>query len=225
MEIIARVRCDFPAKFGLPRQSALAKEIGALIVFEKEYRVPEALRGLEGYSHLWIIWGFHQAERENWSPTVRPPKLGGNERVGVFASRSPFRPNPIGLSCVKLEEIVKTKNEGLALRISGCDMADGTPVYDIKPYLPYTDCHPEAVGGFADDHVTDGVQVDFPPELLEILPAQKRPALLCALARDPRPGYQTDESRVYGFAYAGLNVRFTVKDNVLRVCGVAPEDT
>lgn len=223
MKIIARIHCDFPAKFGLPRQSALAAEIEALVVFEKAYRAPEALRGLTGYSHLWLIWGFHRAEREDWSPTVRPPKLGGNERVGVFASRSPFRPNPIGLSCVKLEEIVETRDAGLALRISGCDMMDGTPVYDIKPYLPYTDCRPEASGGFAEAHLTDGVAVECAPEMLRAVPEIKRPALLSALRQDPRPGYQQDENRIYGFTYAGFNVRFTVKDGVLRVCDIAPE--
>ena len=223
MKIIARIRSDFPEKFGLPRQSALADKIGALVVFEKEYRVPEALRGLTGYSHLWLIWGFHRAERENWSPTVRPPKLGGNERVGVFASRSPFRPNPIGLSCVKLEEIVETRDAGLALRISGCDMMDGTPIYDIKPYLPYTDCRPEATGGFAAEHLADGVAVACDPGILSVVPEDKRPALLCALGHDPRPGYQQDQDRVYGFSYAGFNVRFTVKEGILRVCDIAPE--
>ncbi len=221
MQVIARVRNDFPTKFGLPRQSGLAP-VEALVVFEPPYRVPEALRGLEGFSHLWLIWGFHRAERASWSPTVRPPRLGGNRRVGVFATRSPFRPNPLGLSCVRLERMVETPGEGLALVVSGADMMDGTPVYDIKPYLPYADCHPEATGGFAEAALGYQVQVFCPEELLARVPEKRRPALLAALAQDPRPAYQRDGERVYGMPYAGLDVRFRVAEGVLTVVDVVP---
>lgn len=224
MKVIAYLHNDFPTKFGLPRQSGLARGLLSCIVFEKEYRVPEALRGLEGFSHLWLIWQFHQARQEAWSPTVRPPRLGGNTRMGVFATRSPFRPNPIGLSCVKLEEISSTRDQGTVLWVSGADLMDGTPIYDIKPYLPYADCHPEAVGGFAAAHEKDGVQVDFPAALLEKVPVEKRQALLSALAQDPRPGYQHDPQRVYGFPYAGLEIRFTVDGGTLTVCQVENGD-
>ncbi len=223
LRVIARVRNDFPTKFGLPRQSGLAESLRSLIVFEKAFRVPEALRGLEAFSHIWLIWGFHQARRDAWSPTVRPPKLGGNTRMGVFATRSPFRPNALGLSCVRLERIVDLGEAGRALLVSGADMMDGTPVYDVKPYLPYADCRPEAVGGFADAHVSDAVPVDFPAALLARVPEDRRAALLEALRQDPRPAYQADDTRVYGMPYAGLDIRFCVQDSVLRVCDVAED--
>lgn len=223
LRVIARVRNDFPTKFGLPRQSGLAESLRSLIVFEKAFRVPEALRGLEAFSHIWLIWGFHQARRDAWSPTVRPPKLGGNTRMGVFATRSPFRPNALGLSCVRLERIVDLGAAGRALLVSGADMMDGTPVYDVKPYLPYADCRPEAVGGFADAHVSDAVPVDFPAALLARVPEDRRAALLEALRQDPRPAYQADDTRIYGMPYAGLDIRFCVQDGVLRVCDVAED--
>lgn len=223
LRVIARVRNDFPTKFGLPRQSGLAESLRSLIVFEKAFRVPEALRGLEAFSHIWLIWGFHQARRDAWSPTVRPPKLGGNTRMGVFATRSPFRPNALGLSCVRLEKIVDLGAAGRALLVSGADMMDGTPVYDVKPYLPYADCRPEAVGGFADAHVSDAVSVDFPAALLARVPEDRRAALLEALHQDPRPAYQADDTRIYGMPYAGLDIRFCVQDGVLRVCDVAED--
>lgn len=223
LRVIARVRNDFPTKFGLPRQSGLAESLRSLIVFEKAFRVPEALRGLEAFSHIWLIWGFHQARRDAWSPTVRPPKLGGNTRMGVFATRSPFRPNALGLSCVRLEKIVDLGAAGRALLVSGADMMDGTPVYDVKPYLPYADCRPEAVGGFADAHVSDAVPVDFPAALLARVPEDRRAALLEALRQDPRPAYQADDTRIYGMPYAGLDIRFCVQDGVLRVRDVAED--
>lgn len=217
MHVIARIHNDFPTKFGLPRQSGLVSELRSMIAFEPEYRVPEALRGLDGYSHLWLIWQFHQAERETWSPTVRPPRLGGNARMGVFATRSPFRPNPIGLSCVKLEAIEKDTKLGTVLIVSGADLMDGTPIYDIKPYLPYADCHPEATGGFAHEVKDYAVEVVIPDALLAKVPADKREALRGVLAQDPRPGYQRDPERVYGFSFAGLEVRFRVAEDVLTV--------
>lgn len=220
MEIIARVRNDFPAKFGLPRQSALGEKLVSVIVFEKEYRVPEALRGLEEYSHLWLLWGFHAMEKAAWSPTVRPPRLGGNTRMGVFATRSPNRPNPIGLSCVRLLEIRKTEDQGTVLVVSGTDMMDGTPVYDIKPYLAYTDSHPEALGGFAGRHLNDALSVECDPALIEKVPPEKREALLALLSQDPRPAYQNDPERVYGFFFGDREIRFTVKDEVLRVVSI-----
>ncbi len=215
MKTIAVVRNDFGSKFGLPRQSGLVPELRSRIVFEPEYRVAEALRGIEGFSHLWLIWGFHRAQREGWSPTVRPPRLGGNARLGVFATRSPFRPNPIGLSCVKLEAV--ETEPVLALLVSGCDMMDGTPVYDIKPYLPYADAHPEARGGFAPGPQEKRLTVVCPPEMLEKLPPESRAALPELLALDPRPAYQEDPERVYGFDYAGRQVRFRVAEGVLTV--------
>ena len=223
MRVIARIRNDFPTKFGLPRQSGLVGELRSTIVFEPEYRVPEALRGLEGYSHLWLIWQFHQAERESWSPTVRPPRLGGNARVGVFATRSPFRPNPIGLSSVRLEEIRQDARLGTVLIVSGADLMDGTPIYDIKPYLPYADCHPEATGGFAHEVKDYSVEVVIPQELLAKVPADRRDALRGVLAQDPRPHYQNDPERVYGFGFAGLEVRFSVNGGLLTVVDICPQ--
>jgi len=221
LRAIARLYSDFPSKFGIPRQSGLVDSLKASVVFEPEYRFPEALRGLEGYSHLWLIWQFSQTAGQRWSPTVRPPRLGGNTRMGVFASRSPFRPNPIGLSCVRLEGIDLHTPDGPVLRVAGADLMDGTPIYDIKPYLPYVDCHPDASGGFA-LQVKEGVlPVDFPPELLERVPEDRREALTAVLAQDPRPAYQNTPGRVYGMSFAGLEVRFTVQDGRLTVVGVA----
>lgn len=220
MQAIAHIHNDFPTKFGLPRQSGLVEEVRSLVVFEPEYRVAEAFRGLEGYSHLWLIWQFHQAERESWSPTVRPPRLGGNTRMGVFATRSPFRPNPIGLSCVKLVELRQDAHLGPVLVVAGADLMDGTPIYDIKPYLPYADCHPEATGGFAHQVKDYGLQVVIPPELLAKLPPDKQEALAGVLAQDPRPGYQREQERTYGFAYAGMEIRFRVADGILTVTAI-----
>ena len=224
MRVIATIRNDFPTKFGLPRQSGLVEGLRSMVVFEPEFRVPEALRGLEGFSHLWLIWQFHRAQREEWSPTVRPPRLGGNTRVGVFATRSPFRPNPIGLSCVRLEEIRRVEGLGQVLVVSGADMMDGTPVLDIKPYLPYADCHPEARGGFAQEAWLEPLRVSIAPELLAQVPQDRREALLGVLGQDPRPAYQHDPERVYGFAYAGLEVRFRVAGDTLEVTEIQQKE-
>jgi len=220
MHIIARIHNDFPTKFGLPRQSGLAQGLQSTIVFEKEYRNMDALRGLEGYSHLWLIWEFHQAKREGWSPTVRPPRLGGNKRIGVFATRSPFRPNPLGLSCVKLEAIRQDEALGPVLLLSGADLMDDTPIFDIKPYLPYADCHPEATGGFAHEVMGHALQVHIPDQWLALIPDDKRDGLRQILSQDPRPGYQQDPSRIYGFSFAGMEIRFTVQDETLTVCRI-----
>ncbi len=219
MEItpIAYIKSDFPEKFGIPRQSGLVEELTATVVFQPPYRVPDALRGLEGFSHLWLIWEFSQARREGWSPTVRPPRLGGNKRLGVFATRSPFRPNPLGLSCVRLLEIRQDREQGPVLVVSGADLLDGTPIYDIKPYLPYADCKPEAVGGFAARPKGADLAVDCSPALLDRVPEDKRAALLAVLAQDPRPQYQDDPERVYGMAFAGLEVKFRVAGERLTV--------
>ena len=222
VHIIARIRSDFSTKFGIPRQSGLVEELEAAVVFEPEYRNPDALRGLEGFSHLWLIWEFSQARRENWSPTVRPPRLGGNRRLGVFATRSPFRPNPIGLSCVRLLGVDLHTPEGPVIRVAGADLMDGTPIYDIKPYLPYADCKPQAVGGFASVPKEASLEVDCPGELLALVPEGKRAALLGVLAQDPRPQYQDDPERVYGMAFGGLEVRFRVVGDRLTVCQVEP---
>lgn len=222
IKVIARIRSDFPTKFGIPRQSGIVPVVST-IVFEPEYRVDEALRGIEGYSHLWLIWEFSQAVREDWSPTVRPPRLGGNTRMGVFATRSPFRPNPIGLSSVKLVGIEKTE-QGTVLLVEGADLCDGTPILDIKPYLPFTDSHPDAVGGFSDPVREKELAVEIPPELLQIVPEQKRDALQKVLAHDPRPSYQHDPERVYGMAFAGMEVKFRVDGQQLTVTGIQPTD-
>ena len=224
MKIIARIHNAFSTKFGLPRQSGLVSELRSTIVFEPAYRNPDALRGLEGYSHLWLLWQFHKAEREDWSPTVRPPRLGGNTRMGVFATRSPFRPNPIGLSCVRLNGIEQTAHQGMVLHVSGADLMDGTPIYDIKPYLPYVDSIPDARGGFAAEHENDHVEVIFPEEWLQMIPPEHREGLRGVLGQDPRPAYQSDPDRVYGFAYAGMDIRFTVREGVLTVCGVIAKE-
>ena len=218
MEIIARIHTDFPEKFGIPRQSGLVDGLTGRIVFEEKYRNPDALRGIEGFSHLWLIWQFSRAIREEWSPTVKPPRLGGNQRMGVFATRSPFRPNPIGLSCVRLQRVELHTAEGPVLWVAGIDLLDGTPIYDVKPYLPYADCHPEATGGFAQEVMGHRLEVAFPEELLALVPPEKREALREVLAQDPRPGYQHNEpDRRYGVAFAGLDVRFTVEGDVLLV--------
>ena len=220
MHIIARIRSDFPTKFGIPRQSGLVEELKARVVFEPDYRNPDALRGLEEFSHLWLIWQFSQAVRDTWSPTVRPPRLGGNARMGVFATRSPFRPNPIGLSCVRLVGMEKDPELGHVLVVAGADLMDGTPILDIKPYLPYADSHPEALGGFTGNVGGKVLEVEFPPELLSQVPEDKREALIGVLSRDPRPSYQHDPERVYGMAFAGLEVRFSVDGDVLHVRAV-----
>lgn len=223
MKIIARIHSDFKEKFGIPRQSGLVPETRATIVFEPEYRNPDALRGIEGYSHLWLIWSFSKAERDSWSPTVRPPRLGGNTRVGVFATRSPFRPNAVGLSCVTLEEVRLHTPDGPMLVVGGADLLDGTPIYDIKPYLPYVDSHPDARGGFGAEKADYALKVDFPTELEEKIAADKRDALRGLLSGDPRPSYQSDPNRVYGVKYADYDVKFTVKDGVLTVVDVLCE--
>ncbi|QNL44325.1 tRNA (N6-threonylcarbamoyladenosine(37)-N6)-methyltransferase TrmO [Oscillibacter hominis] len=224
IRVIAHIRSDFPTKFGIPRQSGLVDQLRARVVFEPEYRSAEALRGIEGFSHLWLIWQFSGAVREEWSPTVRPPRLGGNTRLGVFATRSPFRPNAVGLSCVRLEAVEQTA-EGPALVVSGADLMDGSPIYDIKPYLPYADCRPEAVGGFADQAPPLRLEVEFPQLLLERVPEEKRQALLGVLSHDPRPAYQRRADRVYGFAFSGLEIRFSVDRDVLTVLEVEKKDS
>lgn len=223
MRAVARVRSGFPTKFGIPRQSGLVEALRAQVVFEPEFRSPEALRGLEGFSHLWLLWVFSESRRESWSPTVRPPRLGGNQRVGVFASRSPFRPNPIGMSCVTLENIELHAPEGPVLTVGGADLLDGTPILDIKPYVPLSDCRPQARGGFSDAHKEDRLLVDFPPALLEKVPVELREALLGVLEGDPRPGYHRNPERVYGMPFSGLEVKFTVADGALRVRAVEAE--
>ena len=217
MKTIARIRSDFAGKFGVPRQSGLVEALEARVVFEPEYRNPAALRGLEGFSHIWLVWVFDQAVRAEWSPTVRPPRLGGNARLGVFATRSPFRPNPIALSAVTLAGIEDTREWGTVLRVRGADLMDGTPILDIKPYLPYADCRPEAVGGFASAPAGETLAVECLPEIWEKVPPERREALRAVLALDPRPRYQDDPERVYGFRFAGLEVRFSVEGGVLRV--------
>lgn len=219
MEItpIAHIRSDLKEKFGIPRQSGLVEALRAEVVFTPAYRVPEAVRGLEDFSHIWLIWEFSQARRETWSPTVRPPRLGGNRRVGVFATRSPFRPNSLGLSAVRLERVEPDTPRGPVLHVSGADLLDGTPIYDIKPYIPYADAHPEASGGFTDRTPRILLAVECPQELLERVPEEKREALLTLLAQDPRPSYQDDPGRVYGMAFAEWQVRFTVGGGRLQV--------
>ena len=222
MKIIAHMRSAFPAKFGIPRQSGLVGALRSTIVFQPEYRNPDALRGIEGFSHLWLIWSFSQAIRETWSPTVRPPRLGGNTRMGVFATRSPFRPNPIGLSSVKLERFELHPDLGPVLHVSGGDLLDGTPIFDIKPYLAYTDAHPEAAGGFTAGYDGYHLEVIFPQALLERVPPEDREGLTGVLAQDPRPSYQEDPHRVYGMAFGHLEVKFTVREGVLTVTDVIP---
>ena len=219
-KIIARIRSPFDEKFGVPRQSGLAEEVSAAVVFEPPYRNADAVRGLEGFSHIWLIWQFDRALRDGWSPTVRPPRLGGNERMGVFATRSPFRPNHLGLSSVRLERVELHAPEGPVLYVRGADLANGTPILDIKPYLPYTDSHPDASGGFTDASPMERLTVSAPPELLEKLPLDQREGLLAVLANDPRPRYQDDPDRIYGLSFAGKNVRFSVCGDTLTVLSI-----
>ena len=210
IQVIARMRSDFPCKFGIPRQSGLVESLRSTIVFEPAFRNPDALRGIEEFSHLWLIWQFSQALRQGWSPTVRPPRLGGNTRMGVFATRSPFRPNSLGLSSVRLLGVEHTEDFGTVLHVGGADLMEGTPIFDIKPYIPYGDCHPEATGGFTDRAGQFLLQVDFPARLLAMLPEEKREAVLGVLSHDPRPSYQHQPDRVYGLSFAGYDIRFTV---------------
>ena len=222
MEPVAHIRSDFSSKFGVPRQAGLVEELRAIVVFEPPCRMAEALRGIEGFSHLWLIWEFSENRDRGWSPTVRPPRLGGNRRMGVFATRSPFRPNPIGLSCVRLEGVEWDTPEGPVLHVSGADLVDGTPILDVKPYIPYADCHREAAGGFAGSAPERALAVECPPGLLSQVPEGRRAALLGVLGQDPRPSYQDDPGRVYGFGFAGLEVRFTVREGVLTVTDIGP---
>ena len=219
---IAHIRSDFPQKFGIPRQSGIIEELRAEIVFEKEYRDPNCILGLEEFSHLWILWVFSMHVKAGWSPTVIPPRLGGRIHKGVFATRSPFRPNPIDLSCVRLESIETTKKDGPVLHVLGADLMDQTPIVDIKPYIRYTDCHPDAVSGFADRVKNEPLEVVFPAELLQKLPEEKRRSAVEILKEDPRPAYQEDPGRRYGTAFAGWDIRYHVKDGVLTVCEVVP---
>lgn len=217
MKIIAKIKNDFKEKFGIPRQSGIARNMLSRIVFEPEYRVREALRGIEEYSHLWLIWEFSEAKREGWSPTVRPPRLGGNKRMGVFATRSPYRPNPIGLSSVKLVSVDESEGEGLVLTVSGADLLDGTPIYDIKPYLSFTDSHPDAVCGFADRVKEQRLSVNFPEELLSAIPADARDTLITVLEGDPRPHYKTDPDYEYGMRHGDYEIKFKVEGDTLTV--------
>ena len=217
LQVIARIHTELPEKFGVPRQSGLVPQLRGRIVFEPAYRNPDAVRGLEDFSHLWIIWQFSGAIRQDWSPTVRPPRLGGNTRMGVFATRSSFRPNGLALSCVRLLGIEEDEDRGTVLRVAGADLLDGTPIFDIKPYIPYSDAHPEALGGFTDSANTFLLEVKCQKSLLEVVPEEKRSALLGVLSHDPRPSYQHDPDRVYGLDFAGCNVKFTVRENTLQV--------
>jgi tRNA-Thr(GGU) m(6)t(6)A37 methyltransferase TsaA len=221
IQVIARMKSDFATKFGIPRQSGLVEELRSTIVFEPEFRNPDTLRGIEDFSHLWLIWQFSEAVRTEWSPTVRPPRLGGNTRMGVFATRSPFRPNSLGLSSVKLLGVEQTKEFGTVLHVGGADLMDGTPIFDIKPYIPYGDCHPEATGGFTDTAGDFLLEVDFPAGLLSQLPEEKRAAAIAVLSHDPRPSYQRKPDRVYGLTFAGFDIRFTVDGEKLTVCEVS----
>ena len=217
MQIIARIHTDFPTKFGVPRQSGLASALESTIVFEPEFRNPDALRGIEDFSHIWLIWQFDRALREGWSPTVLPPKLGGKTRVGVFATHSPFRPNSIGLSSVRLTGVELQTKDGPILHVAGADLVDGTPIFDIKPYLPYADAHPDAIDGFEGKRHAEPLRVVFPPELEAQIPPEKREGLRQALACGPIPGYQHDPTRRYGFNFCGRDVRFTIEDGTLTV--------
>lgn len=220
IQVIARMKSDFPTKFGIPRQSGLVDSLRSTIIFEPEFRNPDALRGIEDYSHLWLIWQFSEAVRKDWSPTVRPPRLGGNTRMGVFATRSPFRPNSLGLSSVRFLGLEQTAEYGTVIHVAGADLMDGTPIFDIKPYIPYGDCHIDATGGFTDTAGDFLLKVDFPPELLQKVPENKRQALIGVLSHDPRPSYQKDPERIYGMCFAGFDIRFTVREDILTVCSV-----
>ncbi len=217
MKIIGYIHTDFPTKFGIPRQSGLVDSLKATITFEPEYRNPEAFRGLEQFSHIWLLWKFSKSEKKNWSATVKPPRLGGKKRMGVFATRSPYRPNDIGLSCVRLEKVEFDEKKGPVLHVAGADLMDGTPIYDIKPYIAYADSHPEASEGFAGNVKANQLEVIFPEELLNRYPEDKRSAVIGILQQDPRPAYDTDETRVYGVEFAGYDIHFTVTGNVLEV--------
>lgn len=216
---IAHIETDFPSKFGIPRQSGLADTKGR-IVFEEKYQNPDAVRGIEEYSHIWILWEFSEIIMEEWKPTVRPPRLGGNQRVGVFATRSPFRPNPIGLSCVKLDKVEISEKNGPVLYVTGADLMDGTPIFDIKPYLPYVDSHPEACGGFAEKRKEYELEVIFPENLEKLFDEKELKVLKQILSQDPRPSYQNNPERIYGMEYAGMNIRFRVTGNRLLICGI-----
>jgi tRNA-Thr(GGU) m(6)t(6)A37 methyltransferase TsaA len=220
VKTIARIHSAFPEKFGVPRQSGLVESLRSQVVFEPEYRSPEAVRGLEEFSHVWLIWEFSETRRDTWSPTVRPPRLGGNQRLGVFATRSPYRPNPIGLSCVRLERVELDPKLGPVLHVAGADLMDGTPILDVKPYLPYADCHPEASGGFAAQRPEGALEVVLPEPWLSLVPEEDRSALIGVLAQDPRPAYQRDPERVYGLSFSGLEVRFRVAGEMLTVCQI-----
>ena len=220
MEIIARIHTDFPDKFGIPRQSGLVEGLTGRVVFEPKYRNPDAVRGLESFSHIWLIWQFSENEREGWSATVKPPRLGGNRRMGVFATRSPFRPNGLGLSCVRLLKVETEAEDGVALTVEGADLMDQTPIIDIKPYIPLADCHPEASEGYTAKTKEHRLEVEFPEALLMRYPAEKREGLIGVLAQDPRPAYIQDPNRLYGLAFAGYNVRFRVEGDRLVVCAV-----
>ena len=222
---IATIKTDFPEKFGIPRQSGLVKNLRGKIIFLPAYRNPEAVRGLDGYSHLWLLWEFSKAIREDWSATVTPPRLGGKKKMGVFATRSPFRPNPIGLSSVRLESMEVDEQDGPVIIVSGVDMLDGTPIYDIKPYLPYTDAHPEAAGGFAAEVEEQRLAVNFPKELLCLIEEAEQGNIIEILEQDPRTAFIHDEERVWGIAYGIYNIRFTVRDEVLTVCEVTLKDS
>ena len=220
IEPIAHMKSDFPSKFGIPRQSGLVSELRSTVIFEPKYRNADALRGIEGFSHLWIIWQFSEAVRQEWSPTVRPPRLGGNTRLGVFATRSPFRPNSLGLSCVRLLGVEQTEEFGCVIHVAGADLMDGTPIFDIKPYIPYSDAHPGALGGFTDQADPYLLEVDFPDHLLQLLPEDKQAAAIGVLSHDPRPSYQKSQSRVYGLSFAGFDIRFSVRESILSVLEV-----
>lgn len=220
IQVIARMKSDFPTKFGIPRQSSLVEQLHSTIVFEPEFRNPDALRGIEDFSHLWLIWQFSEAVRSGWSPTVRPPRLGGNTRLGVFATRSPFRPNNLGLSSVKLLQVEHTKDFGTVLHVAGADLMDGTPIFDIKPYIPYSDCRPDATGGFTDSAEDFILDVDFPAPLLAHISEAKREAAVAVLSHDPRPSYQRSPGRIYGLSFAGVDIRFRVEDKTLHVIEV-----
>lgn len=220
MRPIAHICSNFPTKFGIPRQSGIVTSLKSAIVFEPEFRNPEALRGLEEFSHIWLIWEFSQSSRSSWSATVRPPRLGGNERKGVFATRSPFRPNPIGLSCVRLDSIEWDTPQGAILHVSGADLMDKTPIYDIKPYIPYADCHPDAAGSFAQQHKDDVLSVKIPDHWMAVIPKEHRDAVIGILEQDPRPAYHHDEDRIYGFPYAGMEIKFQVHGNTAEICKI-----
>ena len=220
MKVIGHIRTDFPSKFGIPRQSGLIDDLKGKIVLEPEYRNPQVYKGIEEFSHIWLLWEFSEAKKEHWSATVKPPRLGGKKRMGVFATRAPFRPNNIGLSCVKLDRVEQDEKDGPVLWVAGVDLLDGTPIYDIKPYIPLTDCHPEASEGYTRDTKIHELKVEFPEELLNQYPEEKRQAVLGILAQDPRPTYFQDPERVYGVPFAGFDVKFRVDGDLLIVCGL-----